>query len=69
MELNLRIRKWGNSLAIILPKNIVEDNNLKENEDVFVEVKKKIFVKDVFGIMPFIKKSGQELKDEARKGW
>lgn len=53
-EIIARVRKWRDSLVIIIPKNIAKEENLS----------------DVFGILKNkIKKNAQDLKDEARKGW
>ncbi|MFD1992783.1 AbrB/MazE/SpoVT family DNA-binding domain-containing protein [Paenibacillus nicotianae] len=32
------IKKWGNSQGIRLPKNILEDVNLKENDEIEIRV-------------------------------
>ena len=36
MEIKTKARKWGNSIAIILPKIVVENDNIKENDEVIV---------------------------------
>jgi antitoxin component of MazEF toxin-antitoxin module len=33
-EFEARIKKWGNSFGIILPKNIVEKENLSEDDKI-----------------------------------
>jgi len=64
-------RKWGNSIAIVIPKEIVDKERIKEDEEIIIEVKKRRPKAGVlFGKFPQLKKwSTQELKDEARKGW
>jgi antitoxin component of MazEF toxin-antitoxin module len=72
MEIETLTRKWGNSIAIIIPSRIVDQEKIKENQEVIVKVEKKkvLLVKDVFGKFPQLRKwSAQELKDEARAGW
>ena len=71
MEIKAIAKRWGSSIGIVLPKSIVEENKIKENEEVIIEVKKPVFVKELFGKYPQWKsrKTAQELKDEARKGW
>lgn len=70
MELKTRARKWGDSIAIIIPKPITEFERIKENDEVIIEVRKNIIAKNLFGKFPRLsKKSAQELKDDARKGW
>jgi antitoxin component of MazEF toxin-antitoxin module len=71
MEVKTTAKRWGSSIGIILPKAIVEANRIRENDEVLIEVKKKILAGEMFGRFPEwkSKKSAQELKDEARKGW
>lgn len=47
------VKKWGNSFGIILPKEFVKSQELKEGIkiDIMVQSKKKTKVKDIFGIM------------------
>ncbi len=70
MEIKTIARKWGNSIAIILPKIIVNSNDIKENQEVTIEIKTKPTAKDIFGILPRKSKKGaQKIKDEMREGW
>ena len=63
-------RKWGNSLGIRIPKEIVKKEGIKENQEVdFLLIKdsNKAFEK-TFGIgKGKIKKTAQQLKDQIRK--
>ena len=36
-----KIKKWGNSLAVRLPKNIIKEGSLKEGSDVLIAASKK----------------------------
>lgn len=67
-EIETITRKWGNSLGITIPKEIVEAEHLEENQKIRVEIKKKPTFHRFFGILK-TKKSAQELKDEMRSGW
>ena len=62
------IKKWGNSLAIVIPKEVVEQQHLKLNEKVDFSVFKKADLRDVFGTLPR-KMTGQKMKDMVREGW
>lgn len=68
MATELIVKKWGNSMGVILPKELVEKEKLKENDKIVVEVVKKADLRDIFGSLK-LKMSGQEFKDLARKGW
>ena len=64
------IRKWGNSLGIILPKEFLKKKHLKENDKIVVDVFKKANLSSSFGALKGkIKMSGQEFKDKVREGW
>ena len=69
MEIQAKTKKWGSSIGIILPKALVDEVGIKPNEKIVIDVKKVVRVKDVFGMFPEWKRSAQEIKDEARKGW
>jgi len=61
-------RKWGNSIGITLPSEMVEEEKIKPNDKIVIKVKKVVPIKDLFGTMK-TRKSGQQIKDELRKGW
>ncbi len=62
-------RKWGNSLGITLPKELVKQQNIKEGDVLSLPIViKKTNLSDVFGIAKS-KESGQKFKDRIRKGW
>jgi antitoxin MazE len=37
--MSARIKKWGNSLGVRLPKSVIEKSNLSENSEVEIEHK------------------------------
>jgi len=53
--MNTQIKKWGNSLAVRIPKNILDKTNLKEGEGVFVD-----FQNGVITLKPTSKKETLE---------
>ena len=70
MEIKTKTRKWGSSIAVILPKSLVDEKKIRENEEITIEVKNRPLVGDLFGKFPRkSKRTAQEIKDEARKGW
>lgn len=62
-------RKWGNSIAVIIPKGIAEKENIKENAELTIEIKKKSAAGILFGKFSNWKKSSQQIKEEMRSGW
>lgn len=63
----LIVKKWGNSLAIVIPKDVVKEKNLKENQKVVIDFIKKADLRDIFGSLK-LKKSAQSIKDMVREG-
>ena len=63
-----KIKKWGNSMGIIIPREIVESQRLRENDRIVISIVKEADLSEVFGSLKR-KKSGQSFKDEVRKGW
>lgn len=67
MATEVRTRQWGNSIGVIIPKEVVENLKIKQDEEILIEVEKKGSpLKDLFGALKFSKQTGQLIK-EARK--
>ena len=69
MTSTIVVRKWGNSLGITLPKELVEGQNIKEGDKIVLPVViKKANLSKIFGSIK-TGMSGQKFKDMAREGW
>ena len=67
MTIQVKTKKWGNSIGIIIPSETVEMLNIKPEETIEVEVSKKSNVlKELFGAMKF-KKVTEKILKEIRK--
>jgi antitoxin component of MazEF toxin-antitoxin module len=66
---NVITRKWGNSIGVILPKEIVEKEHIKENMRINILISKNSNVlNETFGMLKGkLKKSSQQMKDEIKK--
>ncbi len=70
MAVQVKLRKWGNSMAVIVPNKVIEERNLKEGDSMIIEIIKEADISHLFGSLKLKKKiSGQEFKDIVRKGW
>jgi antitoxin component of MazEF toxin-antitoxin module len=70
MEIEAIAKCWGSSIGIIIPKEVVEANKIRENDKIIVDIKKRPLAKEFFGrYKGKFERSTQELKDEARRGW
>ena len=68
MAVEVVVKKWGNSMGVILPKELVKEKNLKENEKISIELVREIDLSDIFGSLKGkFKMTSQQLKDEMRR--
>ncbi|MBI2045086.1 AbrB/MazE/SpoVT family DNA-binding domain-containing protein [Candidatus Pacearchaeota archaeon] len=71
MEIKAIAKKWGSSMGVIIPKEVVDAKKIKENDTIVIEVKTRPLAGNLFGKFPRLtsKQTAQELKDELREGW
>jgi len=69
MAIKTFTRKWGNSIGVILPKEFVEKQKIKENQEIIINVIQEADLSNIFGMIKKRKMSGQKMKDLARKEW
>jgi len=68
LEFNAKVKKWGNSLGIVIPKEQLNMDKLKEEDEVYIiAIKKNNTLKETFGILKGKIRSGQEAKDISRR--
>ena len=56
-------------MGVLLPKELVEKERLKENQKININIVKEVNLSDIFGMIKNRKMSGQKMKDLAREGW
>lgn len=67
MGIEVKTKKWGNSIGIIIPSEAVDKLSIKPEENLVIEINKKENVlKELFGAVKFKKPTEQILK-EVRK--
>lgn len=67
LEFDTKVKKWGNSLGVILPKFELEKREIGENETLHIIVmKKNRNIRKTFGMLKGWK-TGQQIKDLSRK--
>lgn len=67
-KINTVARKWGDSLAVIIPREIVRIKNISHLDSVEITIERKTDLRDLFGKLK-TKKTAQQLKDESRDDW
>ena len=68
ITLKTPVRKWGDSVAVIIPKKLADAAKINAEDTVIITIKKEVDLFWLFGKLK-IKKSAQQLKDESREGW
>ena len=68
MEIATTTRRWGNSLGVIIPNEVVINERIQEGQDIIIDIvsEKKTTGADIFGKLKF-KRSTQEILDEVDK--
>lgn len=74
-QIRAKIKKWGNSFGVVIPKEIINREGLKEENDVFITIQPKRYttVGDLMELGKEMrlkrktKKSTQEVMDEIDK--
>lgn len=62
-----KIKKWGNSLGLIIPKEEVNRLNLKDSQEVIVKIEKKENpLRELFGTLKFEKSTEQIIKENRK---
>ena len=70
MDAECVAKKWGSSLGVIIPREIVQQESIMPEELLRVSFKKQVFARAIWNLGPIrLKKSAQQIKDELRKGW
>ncbi len=67
MAIRTVMRKWGNSLGVVIPREEATKEGLKENDEVEIVIRKAVDIRQLFGRYKF--RDLQSLKDEMREGW
>ena len=71
MEIRTVTRKWGNSIAVVIPKQLVQRERIREDQEVRITLEReKPTSALLFGKFPRAsKETVQKIKDQIREGW
>ena len=64
-----KTRKWGSSLGVIIPKGVVKELKLRENQEIVIDIRPKDNpLKELFGSLKSLKfkKSTEQMLKELR---
>ncbi len=63
------VKRWGNSLGVVLPKGVIAETKIKPGQEVEVILPKKVDLSKIFGTLKDWKKPTQKIMEEIDKGW
>lgn len=67
VQAKARLKRWGNSLGVVIPKETAERNGLRVGEEVEIRLTKLSDIRELRGKYPV--EDLQGAKEEMRKGW
>lgn len=70
IEVETKVRKWGRSFGVVIPKEKIKEEGIKANETIRLLIGKKTNpLKETFGTLK-LKRTTQEILDESdREDW
>ena len=66
VETRSTVRRWGSSLAAVIPPEALKAEGLREGDEVILEVRKARRLEDLFGLFKNKKLDAQAVKDAIR---
>lgn len=71
IEIETEVRKWGNSLAVVLPKDKIKGTNIKEGKKLTIMIPDgNVDLRKKFGSLKnILKRPTEELMREVDEGW
>ena len=64
------LREWGRSIGVVIPKEAIERENLKEGDKVeIIILKKSNALKETFGKFKFKKTTDEILRESDEEAW
>ncbi len=66
MEFKTKVKKWGNSLGIILPKKLARKQKMRLGQDIVIDIKTQNVLRETFGTFKF-KRSVEEMMRDTDK--
>ncbi len=70
IEVEAQLKEWGRSIGVVIPKEAVKKENLKEGEIIHILIsKKKNPFKETFGILKGKIDTEKLLKEIDESGW
>ena len=70
LEVKAKVREWGRSLGVVLPKEGVQQEGIGKNDTVTLLItKKRNALRETFGTLKFKKATDEILKESDEEAW
>jgi len=70
IEIETRLKPWGNSVGVVIPKDELISEGLNINDEVEITIKKKRnIIRETFGICKIKTPTDELLKESDKNGW
>ena len=70
IEVEAKVRKWGRSFGVVIPKEKIREEGIKENETIKLLIGKRTNVlKETFDTFKFNKKTQEMLDEIDKESW
>ncbi len=70
LEVKAKVREWGRSLGVVLPKEGVQQEGIVKNDTVTLLITKKgNALRETFGTLKFKKATDEILKESDEEAW
>lgn len=70
LEVESKLKKWGNSFGVVIPKEAVKEGGLRPNQTVEILLfKKTTALKDTFGTFKFKKSTDEIMREIDEELW
>jgi antitoxin component of MazEF toxin-antitoxin module len=70
IEIESKLREWGRSIGVVIPKEKIKEENLKEGDKVKILIlKEKNPIKETFGIAKLKRSTEEMLKESDEECW
>ncbi len=70
LEVETKVREWGRSLGVVLPKDKVKEEKFKAGDSIRILIMKRINpIQETFGTLKLSRSTDEILKEVDEEGW
>ena len=70
IEVETKVRKWGRSFGVVIPKEKIIEEGIKENETITLLIgRKNNVLKETFGTLKFKKTTDRMMREIDKELW